>query len=127
MKVLVTGGAGYIGSITSEVLLSRDHAVVVFDNLSQGHRAAVPAAAEWVHGDLASPQEIREVIDQHRPDAVMHFAARSLVGESMNAPFAYMRDNVMNGLNLLEACVARGVERFILSSTAICSARRPAL
>ena len=118
MKVLVTGGAGYIGSITSEVLLSRDHAVVVFDNLSQGHRAAVPAAAEWVQGDLASPQEIREVIDQHRPDAVMHFAARSLVGESMNAPFAYLRDNVMNGLNLLDACVAGGVERFILSSTA---------
>ena len=118
MKVLVTGGAGYIGSITSEVLLSRDHAVVVFDNLSQGHRAAVPAAAECVHGDLASPQEILEAIDQHRPEAVMHFAARSLVGESMNAPFAYLRDNVMNGLNLLEACVARGVERFILSSTA---------
>ena len=78
MKVLVTGGAGYIGSITSEVLLNRGHDVVVFDNLSQGHRAAVPVDAEWVQGDLASPQEIREAIDQHRPDAVMHFAARSL-------------------------------------------------
>ena len=118
MKVLVTGGAGYIGSVTSEVLLSRGHDVVVFDNLSQGHRAAVPAAAEWVLGDLSSPQEIREAIDQHRPDAVMHFAARSLVGESMCEPFAYLRGNVVNGLNLLDACVAGGVERFILSSTA---------
>ena len=118
MRVLVTGGAGYIGSITSEVLLKRGHDVVVFDNLSQGHRAAVPADAEWVQGDLASLKEIREAIDQHRPDAVMHFAARSLVGESIAEPFAYLRDNVMNGLNLLDACVAGGVERFILSSTA---------
>ena len=118
MKVLVTGGAGYIGSITSEVLLNRGHDVVVFDNLSQGHRAAVPDDAEWVQGDLASPQEIREAVGQHRPDAVMHFAARSLVGESMDDPFAYLRDNVMNGLNLLDACVAGDVERFILSSTA---------
>ena len=118
MKVLVTGGAGYIGSVTSEVLLSRGHDVVVFDNLSQGHRAAVPAAAEWVEGDLSSSQEIREAIGQHRPEAVMHFAARSLVGESMDKPFVYLRDNVVSGLNLLDACVAGGVERFILSSTA---------
>jgi UDP-glucose 4-epimerase len=118
MKVLVTGGAGYIGSITSEVLLGRGHDVVVFDNLSQGHRAAVPAAAEWVEGDLSAPQEIRDAIEHHRPDAVMHFAARSLVGESMDKPFFYLRDNVVNGLNLLDACVAGGVERFILSSTA---------
>ena len=118
MKVLVTGGAGYIGSITSEVLLNRGHDVVVFDNLSQGHRAAVPAAAEWVEGDLSAPQEIRDAIEYHRPDAVMHFAARSLVGESMDKPFFYLRDNVVNGLNLLDACVAVGIERFILSSTA---------
>ena len=118
MKVLVTGGAGYIGSITSEVLLKRGHEVVVFDNLSQGHRAALPADAEWVQGDLASSQEICEAVGQHRPDAVMHFAAHSLVGESMDAPFAYLRDNVMNGLNLLDACVTGGVDRFILSSTA---------
>jgi UDP-glucose 4-epimerase len=108
MKVLVTGGAGYIGSITSEVLLNRGHDVVVFDNLSQGHRAAVPAVAEWVEGDLSAPQEIRDAIEHHRPDAVMHFAARSLVGESMDKPFFYLRDNVVNGLNLLDACVAGG-------------------
>ena len=118
MKVLVTGGAGYIGSITSEVLLDRGHDVVVFDNLSQGHRAAVPASAKWVEGDLSAPQEIHDAIEYHRPDAVMHFAARSLVGESMDKPFFYLRDNVVNGLNLLDACVAGGVERFILSSTA---------
>ena len=118
MKVLVTGGAGYIGSVTSEVLLSRGYKVVVFDNLSQGHRAAVPVAAEWIEGDLSSPHDIHHAIDSHRPGAVMHFAARSLVGESINQPFTYLRDNVVNGLNLIEACVAGGVERFILSSTA---------
>ena len=118
MKVLVTGGAGYIGSVTSEVLLSRGYEVVVFDNLSQGHRAAVPVAADWVEGDLSSPHDIHHAIDSHRPGAVMHFAARSLVGESINEPFTYLRDNVVNGLNLLDACVAGGVERFILSSTA---------
>ncbi len=118
VKVLVTGGAGYIGSVTTEVLLSAGHDVVVFDNLTQGHRQAVPPAAEWVLGDLSSPGEIGAAIAAHRPDAVMHFAARSLVGESMAEPFAYLRDNVVNGLNLIEACVTGGVERFILSSTA---------
>ena len=118
MKVLVTGGAGYIGSVTSEVLLSRGHEVVVFDNLSQGHRAAVPPAAILVEGDLSSAEAIHRAIATHQPDAVMHFAARSLVGESMEEPLTYLRDNVMNGLNVLDACVAGGVERFILSSTA---------
>lgn len=118
MKVLVTGGAGYIGSITTEVLLASGHEVIVFDNLSQGHRAAVPNEALWVQGDLAEPAVIRQVLMTHRPEAVMHFAARSLVGDSMARPFAYLRDNVIEGLNLIEACVATGVQRFILSSTA---------
>lgn len=118
MKVMVTGGAGYIGSITAEVLLAQNHDVVVFDNLFQGHRDAVPDTASWVQGDLSSPGEIRTAIATHRPDAVMHFAARSLVGESMAEPFLYLRDNVVNGLNLIEACVEAGVGRFILSSTA---------
>jgi len=118
MRVLVTGGAGYIGSVTAERLLARGHEVVVFDNLSSGHRAAVPAEAAWVHADLASPEAIRKAIATHRPEAVMHFAARSLVGESMAQPFAYLRDNLMDGLNLLEACVDAGVSQFILSSTA---------
>lgn len=118
MKVMVTGGAGYIGSITAEVLLAHDHEVVVFDNLSQGHRDAVPEDATWVLGDLSLPEQIRAAIAVHRPDAVMHFAARSLVGESMTQPFPYLRDNVVNGLNLVEACVEAGVDRFVLSSTA---------
>jgi len=118
MRVLVTGGAGYIGSVTAERLLARGHEVVVFDNLSSGHRAAVPAEAAWVHADLASPEAIRKAIATHRPEAVMHFAARSLVGESMAQPFAYLRDNLTDGLNLLEACVDAGVSQFILSSTA---------
>ena len=118
MKVLVTGGAGYIGSITAEVLLAAGHEVVVFDNLSQGHRAAVPTDAVWVQGDLSKPSAIRQAMMAHRPEAVMHFAAKSLVGDSMVRPFAYLRDNVVEGLNLIEACVDSGVQRFILSSTA---------
>ncbi len=118
MKVLVTGGAGYIGSITAEVLLAEGHEVVVFDNLSQGHRAAVPDDAVWVQGDLSAPLAIRQVMKAHQPEAVMHFAAKSLVGDSMVRPFAYLRDNVTEGLNLIEACVESGVQRFILSSTA---------
>lgn len=118
MRVLVTGGAGYIGSITAEVLLAQGHEVVVFDNLSQGHRAAVPDDAVWVQGDLSAPLAIRQVMKAHQPEAVMHFAAKSLVGDSMVRPFAYLRDNVTEGLNLIEACVESGVQRFILSSTA---------
>ncbi len=118
MKVLVTGGAGYIGSITAEVLLAEGHEVIVFDNLSQGHRAAVPDDAVWVQGDLSEPSAIRRAMMAHRPEAVMHFAAKSLVGDSIVRPFAYLRDNVVEGLNLIEACVDSGVQRFILSSTA---------
>tara|TARA_B100000497_G_scaffold63020_1_gene71335 strand:- start:397 stop:1374 length:978 start_codon:yes stop_codon:yes gene_type:complete len=118
VKVLVTGGAGYIGSITAEVLLAEGHEVIVFDNLSQGHRAAVPDDAVWVQGDLSEPSAIRRAMMAHRPEAVMHFAAKSLVGDSMVRPFAYLRDNVVEGLNLIEACVDSGVQRFILSSTA---------
>jgi len=118
VKVLVTGGAGYIGSITAEVLLAEGHEVIVFDNLSQGHRAAVPDDAVWVQGDLSESSAIRQVMMAHRPEAVMHFAAKSLVGDSIVRPFAYLRDNVVEGLNLIEACVDSGVQRFILSSTA---------
>lgn len=118
MKILVTGGAGYIGSVCAEVLLARGYEVIVFDNLSQGHRAAIPEGAEFIHGDLAECDDIRATLATHTPDAVMHFAARSLVGESIAKPFLYLRDNVVAGLNLLEACVEAGIDRFILSSTA---------
>ena len=118
MKVLVTGGAGYIGSVAVEQLILAGDSVVVFDNLSQGHREAVHPQADFVKGDLAEPAEINAVFRDHKPEAVMHFASHTLVGESMQEPFLYLGDNVVNGLNLLRATVDHGVRRFILSSTA---------
>jgi len=118
MKILVTGGAGYIGSVAVEQLIAAGEAVVVFDNLSQGHRAAVHPGAAFVEGDLADRANLDAVLAEHRPDAVMHFASKTLVGESMQQPFLYLGDNVTNGLNLLQSMVRHGVKRFILSSTA---------
>ena len=118
MKVLVTGGAGYIGSITVEQLIEAGEEVVVFDNLYQGHRDAVHPEAIFVQGDLADRAAVNAVMAEHRPDGIMHFASHTLVGESMEKPFLYLRDNVVNGLNLLESAVEHGVGRFILSSTA---------
>ncbi len=118
MKVLVTGGAGYIGSVVVEQLVEAGETVVVFDNLSQGHRAAVHPGAAFVQGDLAERAAIDEVFEAHEPDAIMHFASYTLVGESMQNPFRYLGENVSNGLNLLHSAVEHGVRRFILSSTA---------
>jgi UDP-glucose 4-epimerase len=118
MKILVTGGAGYIGSVIVEQLIAAGETVVVFDNLSQGHSAAVHPAAGFVNGDLSDRAQIDGACSEHRPDAVMHFASRTLVGESMERPFLYLGDNVRNGLNLLESIVEHGVKRIILSSTA---------
>ncbi len=118
MKILVTGGAGYIGSVVTEQLIAAGEQVVVFDNLYQGHRAAVHPAATFVLGDLADRAAVDAVFAAQQPDAVMHFAAYSLVGESMENPFKYMGENVTNGLNLLQSAVEHGVRRFILSSTA---------
>ena len=118
MKILVTGGAGYIGSVVVEQLIAAGESVVVFDNLSQGHRAAVHPAAVFVKGDLSDRAEIDGALSDHRPDAVMHFASRTLVGESMERPFLYLGDNIRTGLNLLESVVEHGVKRIILSSTA---------
>ena len=123
MKILVTGGAGYIGSAAVELLIAAGESVIVFDNLSLGHRAAVHPAAVFVKGDLSKRAEIDGALSDHRPDAVMHFAAKSLVGESMEKPFLYLGDNVRNGLNLLESMVEHGVKRIILSSTANLFAR----
>jgi UDP-glucose 4-epimerase len=118
MKILVTGGAGYIGSIVVEELVAKGESVVVFDDLSQGHREAVHPDAQFVQGDLADRGQIDAVLSQHRPDAVMHFASRTLVGESMQQPFLYLGDNLTNGVNLFASMVAHGVRRLILSSTA---------
>ena len=118
MRVFVTGGAGYIGSVATEQLFKAGHEVVVFDNLSQGHRAAVHPHARFIQGDLADLKAIAEAFQQHRPEAIMHFAAKSLVGESMQSPFLYLGDNVTNGLNLLRVALDHEVKKFILSSTA---------
>jgi UDP-glucose 4-epimerase len=118
MQILVTGGAGYIGSIVVEQLIEAGESVVVFDNLYQGHAAAVHPAAQLVVGDLADRAAVDALFTEHRPDAVMHFASHTLVGESMQAPFRYLGENVTNGANLLQAAVQHGVRRFILSSTA---------
>jgi UDP-glucose 4-epimerase len=118
MKVLVTGGAGYIGSIVVEELVAAGEEVVVLDDLSQGHREAVHPAAAFVQGDLADRAAVDALMRAHRPEAVMHFASRTLVGESMQKPFLYLRDNVLCGANLFESAVEHGVRRIILSSTA---------
>ena len=118
MKVLVTGGAGYIGSVTVAALIDEGDEVIVFDNLYQGHREAVHPEATFVEGDLADAPLVRDVLQHEKPDAIMHFASHTLVGESMQRPFLYLSDNIRNGLNLLEAATEAGVKRFILSSTA---------
>jgi len=118
MKILVTGGAGYIGSIVVEQLIRSGQSVVVLDNLYQGHRAAVHPQAAFVQGDLADPAVVGAVFRAHQPEAVMHFASHTLVGESMQDPFRYLGENVTNALHLLRAAVDHGVRRFILSSTA---------
>lgn len=118
MKVLVTGGAGYIGSVTVERLINAGEEVVVFDNLYQGHIDAVHPDAVFVKGDLADKSQIEAAVAEHKPDGIMHFASYTLVGESVEFPFMYLRDNAVNGANLLETAVKHNVKRFILSSTA---------
>jgi len=117
MKILVVGGAGYIGSVCAELLLDEEHAVAVFDNLSEGHRAAIDPRAEFIEGDLESLAQIRAALERSHPDAVMHFAASALVGESMQDPSKYFRNNIGNGLNLLDAMIATGVNQLVFSST----------
>jgi UDP-glucose 4-epimerase len=119
MKILVTGAAGYIGSITAAELLAAGHQVVALDNLYQGHAAAVPPGTTFVQADLADRAALANLFADHPDiDGIMHFASYTLVGESMQQPLRYMRDNLVNAANLLEYSVAAGVRRFILSSTA---------
>lgn len=117
MNILVTGGAGYIGSVCVEQLINAGHKVAVFDNLSEGHRAAIHPSASFLPGDLLDPASISAAIGQAKPDAVMHFAANALVGESMQNPSKYFRNNVSGGIHLLDAMVVHGVRRIVFSST----------
>jgi UDP-glucose 4-epimerase len=117
MKILVVGGAGYIGSVCAEQLLDQGYEVAIFDNLSEGHRAALDSRAEFFEGDLSEPARIKSAIAKSKPDAVMHFAANAIVSESMRIPSKYFRNNVANGLNLLDAMIAEDVRSFVFSST----------
>jgi UDP-glucose 4-epimerase len=117
MNVFVTGGAGYIGSICVEELLNAGHSVTVFDNLSEGHRSAVDPRATFVQGCLSDEPGLRQALLQAQAEAVLHFAANALVGESMTNPSKYFRNNVCSGLNLLDAARAAGVRKFVFSST----------
>jgi len=116
MRVLVTGGAGYIGSHTAKLLAAAGHHPVVFDDMSQGHEWAV----KWgplERGSLSDPPRLAEVFAAHRVDAVVHFAAKALVGESMADPSKYFRNNTVGTLNLLDAMRAAGVGTIVFSST----------
>jgi len=117
MHVFVTGGAGYIGSVTTELLLDAGHRVTVFDNLGRGHRAAIDPRASFVAGDLCDRDTIFGALQTACPDAVLHFAAFALVGESMENPQMYFQNNVVGGLNLADAMIAAGTRKIVFSST----------
>jgi UDP-glucose 4-epimerase len=117
MKIFVTGGAGYIGSVVVEQLVHHGHEVVVYDNLSRGHRNAVVPPARFVLGDLAERDKLGRILVEHQIEAVIHLAASSLVGESVTDPHAYYRNNVVNGITLLDAMLSAGVKRIVYSST----------
>lgn len=118
MNTLVTGGAGYIGSVVVEELLKNGHSVVVLDNLSKGHREAVDERALFVEGDLHDGELTRSVLEENSIEAVIHMAASSLVGESVQFPEKYYDNNVVAGRSLLEAMRAAGVKKIVFSSTA---------
>lgn len=114
---MVVGGAGYIGSVCAELLLDEGHEVGVLDNLSEGHRRAIDPRAEFLEGDLSDREKTAESLSRWRPEAVMHFAASALVGESMHNPSKYFRNNVGNSVNLLDAMLAADCKRLVFSST----------
>ena len=118
MNVLVVGGAGYIGSSVAAILLQAGHGVVVYDNLSLGHRQAVPEGASLIIGDVGDSAALDDLFDTHRIDTVMHFAALIEAGESVSVPERYFRNNVAGSLNLLETMLRHDVKRLVFSSSA---------
>ncbi len=117
MKILVVGAAGYIGSICAELLLDEHYEVVILDNLTEGHRRALDSRAKFIEGDLGDRDITADTLRRVQPDAVMHFAANALVGESMQDPSKYFRNNICSGINLLDAMLAANCRRFVFSST----------
>jgi len=118
MNVLVTGGAGYVGSVCAEELIRARHRVVVVDDLSTGHRNAVPEGACFVKADIADRARLRRIIHRHSIDSAMHFAGATLVEKSMTEPRYYFQNNVQKGLMFLETLLEQEVRNFIFSSTA---------
>ena len=118
MTILVTGGAGYIGSIVTEKLLTEGYKVVVFDNLQQGHKEAVLPEAIFIKGDLTNKASLADVFQSHSIDAVVHMAAETVVEHSMTDPQRYFNNNVVNGINLLDTMLRYNVKRIIFSSSA---------
>jgi UDP-glucose 4-epimerase len=118
LRILVTGGAGYVGGTVAELLLGKGHEVVIYDNLCHGHRSMVPGKAEFVEGDLADRSRLEQLFASRTFDGVMHFAALIEAGESMKKPELYFRNNTSSTLTLFEAMLAKGVNRLVFSSTA---------
>jgi UDP-glucose 4-epimerase len=118
MRIVVTGGAGYIGSVVAEELVADGHAVTVLDDLSKGHRAAVPEGAAFEHADVGDAAAVERILRAREVEAVVHMAASSLVGESVTDPGKYYRNNVVAGMALLQAMVKAGTLRLVFSSTA---------
>jgi len=118
MRVLVTGGAGYIGAVVGEELLAGGHSVVVYDNLSSGHRDAVPAGATFVEADILDRPAVERALRDHGIEAVVHMAAKSIVGESVQKPVRYYENNVIGSLTLADAMLRCGVHALVFSSTA---------
>ena len=117
MNVFVTGGAGYIGSVCVEELLNAGHQVTVYDNLTEGHRAAVDKRAKFIFAKPEEPGDVLNAVKFSKPDAILHFAAFALVGESMTNPAKYFHNNTVNALKLADAAVECGVKKFVFSST----------
>lgn len=118
MNILVTGGAGYIGSATADALLKAGHDVTVYDSLITGHRAAVPDGAAFIQADLSDSHALAETLTKQSFDSVMHFAAFIEAGDSMKDPGRFYKNNFTNSITLMETAVRAGVKRFLLSSTA---------
>lgn len=117
MAILITGGAGYIGSVTAELLSAQDQQVVVLDNLGRGHRAAIRADTPFYQGNAGDGDLIKRITDEHQIEACIHFAAFAYVGESVEQPALYLQNNVSQGIQLLESLIKANVKRFVFSST----------